>query len=89
MTDRKPYRHRFPINIVQHAVWLCHHFPLSYGNVQELLHQRGIQVSYETLREWCIKFDTVGLLRRRESVATLNSCSALGAATDGANIRNY
>ena len=56
MTDAKPYRHRFPITIIEHAVWLYHRFPLSYRDVQELLHQRGIQVSHETLREWCIKF---------------------------------
>ena len=42
--------------IIQHAIWLYHRFPLSYWNVQELLHQRGIEVSHETLREWCIKF---------------------------------
>ncbi len=56
MTDAKPYRHRFPMTIIQHAVWLYHRFPLSYRDVQELLHQRGIEVSHETLREWSIKF---------------------------------
>ena len=56
VTDAKPYRHRFPMTIIQHAVWLYHRFPLSYRDVQELLHQRGIEVSHETLREWCIKF---------------------------------
>ncbi|AZI45372.1 IS6 family transposase (plasmid) [Deinococcus psychrotolerans] len=57
MTDAKPYSHRFPMTIIQHAVWLYHRFPLSYRDVQELLHQRGIVVvSHETLREWCIKF---------------------------------
>ena len=40
MTDAKPYRHRFPMIIIQHAVWLYHRFPLSYRDVQELLHQR-------------------------------------------------
>jgi putative transposase len=52
----KPYRHRFPTLIIQHAVWLYHRFPLSDRDVQELLHQRGIVVSHETLREWAIKF---------------------------------
>ena len=56
MTDPAPYRHRFAMTIIQHAVWLYHRFPLSYRDVQELLHQRGIQVSHETLREWCMKF---------------------------------
>ena len=44
------------MTIIQHAVWLYHRFPLSYRDVQELLHVRGIVVSHETLREWCIKF---------------------------------
>ena len=56
MTDATPYRHRFPMTLIQHAIWLYHRFPLSYRDAQELLHQRGIQVSHETLREWCIKF---------------------------------
>jgi putative transposase len=44
------------MTIIQHAVWLYHRFPLSYRDVQELLNQRGIVVSHETLREWRIKF---------------------------------
>ena len=44
------------MTIIQHAVWLYHRFPLSYRDIQELLHRRGIVVSHETLREWCIKF---------------------------------
>ncbi|WP_415791694.1 IS6 family transposase [Deinococcus saxicola] len=68
MTEPKPYRHRFPMTIIQHAVWLYHRFPLSYRDVQELLHQRGIQVSHETLREWCVKFGSFFAehLRHRE-----------------------
>jgi len=56
VTDPTPYRHRFPMAIIQHAVWLYHRFPLSYRDVQELLHQRAIHISHETLREWNIKF---------------------------------
>jgi len=68
VTDVKPYRHRFPIAIIQHAIWLYHRFPLSYRDVQELLHQRGIVVSHETLREWCMKFGPLMVeeLRHRE-----------------------
>ena len=68
MTNAKPYRHRFPMTIIQHAVWLYHRLPLSYRDVQELLHQRGIQVSHETLRKWCIKFGPLFAeeLRHRE-----------------------
>lgn len=56
MNDAKPHRHRFPMSIIGYAIWLYHRFPLSYRDVQELLHQRGIEVSHETVREWCIKF---------------------------------
>lgn len=52
MIHRKPYRHCFPLSIIQHAVWLYHLFPLNERGVQELLYQRGIQVSHDTLREW-------------------------------------
>ncbi|WP_418514654.1 IS6 family transposase [Deinococcus sp. RM] len=56
MTDRKPYRHRFPLSVIGDALRLYHRFPLSQRDVQELLHERGIQVSHETLRQWNIKF---------------------------------
>jgi len=56
VTDAEPYRHRFPMTIIQHSTWLYHRFPLSYWDVQELLCGRNIKVSHETLREWCIKF---------------------------------
>ena len=42
MTDRKPYRHRFPLSIIQYALWLYHHFAVSQRDVQELLQERGI-----------------------------------------------
>ena len=76
MTDPKPYRHRFPMTIIQRAVWLYHRFPLSYRDVQELLHQRGIQISHETLREWCIKFAPFFAedLRHRESRRGVYEC---------------
>jgi putative transposase len=56
VSDVKPDRHRFSMTIIQHAIWLYYRVPLRYRDVQELLHQRGIVVSHETLREWCIKF---------------------------------
>ncbi len=51
MTNRTPYRHRFPLGIIKYAHWLSHHFALSQRDVQELLQERGIQVSHETLRQ--------------------------------------
>jgi len=47
VTDTKLYPHRFPMMIIQHVTWLYHRFPRSYPDVQEVLHQRGIQVSHE------------------------------------------
>ena len=49
-------RHRFPSSIIQHAVWLYFRFPLSYRDVEDLLAERGIDVSYETVRRWVLKF---------------------------------
>jgi len=51
-------RHRFPPDIISYAVWLYHRFNLSCRDVEDLLAERGISVSYETIRLWCIKFGT-------------------------------
>ncbi|MFN4091714.1 MAG: IS6 family transposase [Brevundimonas sp.] len=52
-------RHRFPADVIRHAVWLYFRFSLSLRDVEELLVQRGIEVSYETIRCWTIKFGPV------------------------------
>jgi putative transposase len=49
-------RHRFPPQIIAHAVWLSFRFPLSLRLVEEMLLERGIAVSYETIRRWGRKF---------------------------------
>ncbi len=49
-------RHRFPSVIISHAVWLYHRFCLSFREVEEPLAERGIIVTYETVRQWCQKF---------------------------------
>ena len=49
-------RHRFPPDVIRHAVWLYFRFTMSFRDVEELLAQRGIEVSYETIRCWTIKF---------------------------------
>ena len=61
-------RHRFPGEIIRHAVWLYVRFLLSYRDVEELLAERGIAVSYEAVRRWCRTFGQAfadGLRRRR------------------------
>jgi len=49
-------RHRFPLAIIAHAVWLSFRFALSYRDVEELLAERGVVLTYETVRQWCRKF---------------------------------
>ena len=50
------HRHRFPAEIISHCVWLYFRFPLSFRDVEEMLAMRGVSLSYETVREWCLKF---------------------------------
>ena len=59
-------RHRFPASIIQHAVWLYLRFTLSYRDVEELLAERGIDVSYETVRRWVLKFGPLIARRLRQ-----------------------
>jgi putative transposase len=49
-------RHRFPGEIISHCVWLYYRFSLSYRDIEEMMAQRGVRVSYETIRQWCLKF---------------------------------
>jgi putative transposase len=64
-----PHRgHRFPAEIITHAVWLYHVFSLSLRDVELLLAERGVVVSYESVRPWCLKFGqrfAIRLRRRR------------------------
>src|SRR5258705_13905135 len=57
------HRHRFPPPIIQQAIWLYLRFTLSYRDVEELLAERGLEVSYETVRRWVLKFGP-GFARR-------------------------
>ena len=50
------HRHRFPAEIISHCVWLYFRFPLSFRDVEEMLAKRGVVLTYETVREWCLKF---------------------------------
>jgi putative transposase len=49
-------RHRFPATIISHCVWLYFRFALSFRDVEEMMASRGVSLSYETVREWCLKF---------------------------------
>ena len=60
-------RHRFPPEIIHYAVWLYFRFNLSHRDVEDLLAERNIIVSYESIRLWCIKFGPkyAGRLKRK------------------------
>jgi hypothetical protein len=48
--------YRFPAEIISYSVWLYYRFSLSFRDIEDLLAQRGVEVSYETIRQWCEKF---------------------------------
>ncbi len=66
-TPNPHHRHRFPAEIISYAVWLYHMFSLSLREVELLLTERGVLLSYETVRRWCRKFGDgfASHLRRR------------------------
>jgi putative transposase len=65
-------RHQFPPAIIRHAIWLYVRFTLSYRDVEDLLAERGLDVSYETVRRWVSKFGPLFAreLRRRRPQPT-------------------
>ena|ERR1700722_11254920 len=67
MTTISFARHQFPSDVIRHAVWLYFRFTLSFRDVEDLLAERGLDVSYETVRRWVLKFGPLFAreLRRR------------------------
>ncbi|MFJ8855491.1 IS6 family transposase [Streptomyces sp. NPDC102437] len=60
--------HRYPVEVIAHCVWLYRRFPLSFREVEELMLERDVAVSHETVRRWCAKFGQAyanGRRRRR------------------------
>jgi len=49
-------RHQFPPDVIRHAVWLYLRFTVSYRDVEEMLAERGLDLTYETVRRWVTKF---------------------------------
>ena len=75
MNNDAPSYHgyRFPPEIISRAIWLYHRFCLSFRDVEDLLAERGIIVSYEAIRLWCLKFGPAyarALKRRQGRLAT-------------------
>ena len=67
MSSSSYRRHRFPAAVIQQAVWLYFRFPLSLRDVEDMLSQRGIDVSYETVRRWSVKFGLAYARKLRRS----------------------
>ncbi|WP_316980344.1 IS6 family transposase [Shumkonia mesophila] len=67
MTKISYKRHRFPPSVIQHAVWLYCRFTLSFRDVEDLFAERGLDISYESVRCWVLKFGTAyaGTIRSR------------------------
>ena len=63
------FRHRFPVEVINYCVWLYYRFSLSFRDVEELMAQRGVVVTYETVRAWTEKFGRAYAKRRRPRAA--------------------
>ena len=65
---KAPKRHRFPLSIINQAIWHYHRFNNSYRDIQEQMAFRGIILSHETIREWCHKFAChfLNVIKKRE-----------------------
>ena len=72
MKKHNPYRgYRYPPAMISYAVWLYHRFTLSYRDIEELLAERGIRVSYEAIRLWCRRFGPEYARRLRKHTGRL------------------
>jgi putative transposase len=86
-------RDQFPPDIIRHVVWLYLRFTLSYRDVEDLLAERGLDVSYETMRRWVLKFGPLFAkeLRRRRHRPTshghLDEMAVLIAGSSGCGVR--
>ena len=71
--------HRFPVEILSHAVWLYFRCCLSFRDVEELLSERGIKVTYEAIRKWCASV--------ANTMPTSSAAAVLGPGTSGISMR--
>jgi putative transposase len=79
-------RHRFPPQIIAHTVWLYFRFPLSLRLVEELLLERGIVVSYETIRRWGKKFGPDYARRTKRPVGVRGQARASSSCSGASQI---
>jgi putative transposase len=79
-------RHRFPGEIITHCVWLYHRFTLCFRDIEELMAMRGVTLTYETIRRWCLKFGQTyanGLRRRRPRPGDIWHCDEVFLKING------
>ena len=71
---KAPKGHRFPVSVISHVVWLYHRFNHSYRDVREQLLYRGIDISHETIRNWCHKFSAHfrNVIKKKKEVSKIN-----------------
>ena len=85
--------YRFPAAIIAHAVWIYCRFSLSFRDVEDLLAQRGITVTYETIRQWCRTFGHAYARRLRQRPGRLGATRGLSTNSSwrsrAATIRVY
>ena len=83
-------RHRFPPSVIQRAVWLYFRFPLSFRYIEEMLAERGIDISCETIRRWILKFGSAiaanVISRRVQTSGTWHLDEVLSALLKGGHI---
>jgi len=82
-------RHRLPPAIIRHAVWLYALFTLSFRDVEDLLAERGIDVSNETIRRWFLKFGRQIAIKLRRSRPRPSPCWHLDEMVIGIRDRKY
>ncbi len=89
-SDTPSYRgYRFPPEIISHAVWLYHRFCVSFQDAEDLLAQRGITVSYEAIRLWCLKFgpEYARGLKRRQGRPNMADSAVFAASSRRESLR--
>jgi transposase-like protein len=89
--DKLSYRrHRFPSIVIQQAVWLYFRFALSYRDVEDVLAERGIDVPYETVRRWALKFDAIiarKLRRGRRRCFVTHAIASTGSLSEAKPVK--
>ena len=82
--------HRLPTEIISHSVWLYYRFSLSFRDIEEMLAARGVAVTYESIRNWCLKFGqsmAKGIRRRQGRLGDTSHLDEVFVSIKG--VRHY